>query len=101
MFVKTEVFDATPSHSYPYLGNSIETIPPFLLKHLLKLPNPGSHQPSSLQLRSSDQLRSNRDQQQVETYSEPNQTSKMEFFAKIINGFQPLTIFAKRSFVDI
>ena len=33
-------------------------------------------------------------------YSEPYQTSKMESFAKIVNGFQPLTIFAKRSIID-
>ena len=30
-----------------------------------------------------------------EVYSEPSQTSKMELFAKTINGFQPSTIFAK------
>ena len=28
-------------------------------------------------------------------YSEPSQTSKMELFAKIGNGFQPLTVFGK------
>ena len=33
-------------------------------------------------------------------YSEPYQTSKMESFAKIVNGFQPLTIFAKSSIID-
>ena len=27
-------------------------------------------------------------------------TSKMELFAKIVNGFQPLTIFARRSILD-
>ena len=29
-----------------------------------------------------------------------NQTAKMEVFAKLINGFQPLIIFAKRSISD-
>ena len=32
---------------------------------------------------------------------EPCQTSKMELFAKRVNGFQPLTIFAKSSILDI
>ena len=36
-----------------------------------------------------------------EAYSEPYQLSKMERFAKIINGFQPLTIFAKQSILDV
>ena len=27
-----------------------------------------------------------------ETYSEPNGTSEMETFAKLVNGFQPLVI---------
>ena len=35
---------------------------------------------------------------QLRTYSE---TSKMEFFVKIVNSFQPLTIFAKSSFLYI
>ena len=39
--------------------------------------------------------------QYSEAYSEPSQTSKMEFFAKIVNGFQLLTISAKRSIVDV
>ena len=30
----------------------------------------------------------------LETYPEPIQTSKMEFFAKVENGFHQLTIFA-------
>ena len=34
-------------------------------------------------------------------YSEPYQTSKMECFAKIVNTFQALTIFAKGSILDI
>ena len=34
----------------------------------------------------------------AETHFEPCQSSKMELFAEIFNGFQPLTIFAK-SFV--
>ena len=32
-----------------------------------------------------------------ETYSESCRTSKMEFFAEIVSGFHPLTIFAKSS----
>ena len=36
-----------------------------------------------------------------EAYSEPCQTSKIELFAKIVNGFQPLTIFAKSSVLDV
>ena len=31
----------------------------------------------------------------LEVYSEPNQTSKLELFAKTISSFQPITIFAK------
>ena len=38
---------------------------------------------------------------QTEAYSEPCQTSKIESFAKIVNGFMPLTIFAKRSILDV
>ena len=34
-------------------------------------------------------------------YSETCQISKMERFAKIVNGFQSLTIFAKYSILDI
>ena len=34
-------------------------------------------------------------------YSEPYQQYKMERFAKIINGFQLLTIFAKQSLLDV
>ena len=37
----------------------------------------------------------------LEVYSEPGQTSKMDRFAKIFNGFQPITIFAKRSNLDL
>ena len=36
-----------------------------------------------------------------EAYSEPFQTYKMERFAKIVNNFQPLTIFTNRSILDI
>ena len=35
------------------------------------------------------------------SFLEPSQTSKMELFAKRVNGFQPLTIFAKSSILDI
>ena len=38
--------------------------------------------------------------QLLEAPSEPNQTSKMESFAMIINDFQPLTIFPKHSNLD-
>ena len=34
-------------------------------------------------------------------YSEPNQSSKIELFAKIVNGFQILTIFVKRSILEV
>ena len=34
-------------------------------------------------------------------YSEPCQTSKMKRFPEIVNCFQPLTIFTKRSILDI
>ena len=34
-------------------------------------------------------------------YAEPCQISKIERFAKIINGFKPLTIFAKHSILDV
>ena len=36
-------------------------------------------------------------EQTTKAYSEPNQTSKMKFFAKIVNGCKLLTIFAKGS----
>ena len=36
-----------------------------------------------------------------EKYSELCQISKMESFAKIVNGFQSLTIFAKRYILDV
>ena len=34
-------------------------------------------------------------------YLEPCQASKMEFFAKIVTAFQPLTIFGKNSILDV
>ena len=37
----------------------------------------------------------------VDTYSEPSRTSKMELFAKIVKGFLPLTTFAKTSILDV
>ena len=37
----------------------------------------------------------------TEAYTKPGQTSKIERFLKIVNGFQPLTIFAKCSFLDV
>ena len=36
-----------------------------------------------------------------EAYSEPSQTSKIELFEKVVNGFQPLTIFEKSSILDV
>ena len=36
-----------------------------------------------------------------EVYSKHCQTFKMEIFAKIVNGFQPLTFFAKSSIVEV
>ena len=36
-----------------------------------------------------------------EAYSEPCETSKMDFFAKIINDFQPPNIFGKSSILDV
>ena len=36
-----------------------------------------------------------------EVYPDPSWTSKIGLFAKIINGFQPLTIFAKSSILDV
>lgn len=35
-----------------------------------------------------------------ETYSEASQAPKMELFAKILEGFQPLTVFEKSSMLD-
>ena len=37
----------------------------------------------------------------AEAYSEPSRTSKMQLFAKIVNGFQPLIIFAKSFILDV
>ena len=36
-----------------------------------------------------------------EAYSQPCQTSKIERFVKIINSFTPLTVFTKRSILDV
>ena len=36
-----------------------------------------------------------------EAYAEAGQTSKMKCFVKIVNGFYLLTVFAKRSILDI
>ena len=38
---------------------------------------------------------------QTEAYSEPCQTPKMERFERIANDLRSLTIFAKRSILDI
>ena len=40
-------------------------------------------------------------QYMVVAYSEPYQKSKMECLARIINSRKSLTIFAKRSFLDV
>ena len=37
----------------------------------------------------------------TEAYSEPFQISKMEHFAKLVNGSKLITIFAKRSLLDL
>ena len=37
----------------------------------------------------------------LEVSSEPCQTSKMEFFVKIVNGLKPVVIFARKSILDI
>ena len=37
----------------------------------------------------------------TEVYSEPCQISKMELYAQIVNGFQPLTIIEKSSILDV
>ena len=39
--------------------------------------------------------------QYSEKYSESCQTSKMKCFAKTVNGFYPLTIFAKHAILDV
>ena len=39
--------------------------------------------------------------QTAEVYSEPSRTSTMELFAKIVIGFQLLTIFIKSFILDI
>ena len=36
-----------------------------------------------------------------EAYSETSQKSKMELYAKMLNGFKPITIFAKYSILDL
>ena len=36
-----------------------------------------------------------------EAYSEPCQTSTVECFARIVNDFQHVTIFTKRSILDV
>ena len=36
-----------------------------------------------------------------EAYTEPCQTSRIELFAKRVNGLKPLTIFAKSSILDV
>ena len=36
-----------------------------------------------------------------EAYVEPYQTSKMKLFAKMVKGFQPLTIFTKSFILDV
>ena len=37
----------------------------------------------------------------TEAQSEPSQKSKMELFAKVAKGFNPLTIFAKSFILDV
>ena len=42
-----------------------------------------------------------KNQLNLETYSEPSQTSEMEIFAITVNHFKPLTIFGKSSILDV
>ena len=37
----------------------------------------------------------------TEVYSEPSQTSKIECFPKIVNGYKSLIIFVKSSILDV
>ena len=37
----------------------------------------------------------------LHAYSEASRTSKMELIAKIVNGWKPLTVFAKRFILDV
>ena len=37
----------------------------------------------------------------TKVHSEPSQTSKMEFFGKLIDGFQPFSIFARSFIIDV
>ena len=46
-------------------------------------------------------IRHERVKEQPESYSEPGQTSKMNIFAKIVNGYELFTIFVKDSIVDV
>ena len=55
----------------------------------------GSIQNSYLAGRSSDLTLFREEGRSEEVYSEPSQTSKMDRFAKIVNRFQPLSIFCK------
>ena len=41
------------------------------------------------------------DEHNTEAYSKPCEASKMECLAKIVNGWKPSAIFAKRSILDI
>ena len=53
------------------------------------------------QCQSYQQNLGNADLPQTEAYLEPCQTSKEELFAKVVNCFQPWTIFAKNSILDV
>ena len=46
-------------------------------------------------------IRHERVKEEPESYSEPGQTSKMNIFAKIVNGYELFTIFVKDSIVDV
>ena len=37
----------------------------------------------------------------IVAYPELRQTSQMELLAKVVNGFQPLTVFARNSVLDV
>ena len=42
----------------------------------------------------------NKDTEKVEAFSKPCETSKMVFFSKTGDGFQPFTIFTKSSILE-
>ena len=74
----------------PTPGGAQSGVEPGTFRFLLQRLKPLGHSP-----RVSMQLYNRK------AYSEPFQTSRMEFFTKIVHGYQSLTIFAKNSILDI